>query len=192
MAFPLPQPFFSALLAVAYYYFLLAGARTFEHQFGDDAGAGAVAQFSFLVTGSIAAIFLGFRTPVGLWNGIGALALLAAALALYEWARRTVRERRFHIAWSGEVPAEVCADGPYRWVRHPFYLAYMIAFLALPVALPKLAALAAFLFNVALYAHAARRDERDLAASPLAQAYARYKGRTGMFIPGFGVQRPSR
>ena len=59
----------------------------------------------------------------------------------------------------------------------------VLAFLALLTAVPGPASLAIFLFNAALFAHAAASDERALAASPLAEAYAAYKRRTGMFVP---------
>ena len=77
----------------------------------------------------------------------------------------------------------MCASGPYAFVRHPVYLSYMLAFLAMPVAFPMIATATIFLFNVALYVHAARDDERSLAASELGEAYADYRQRTGMFVP---------
>jgi hypothetical protein len=35
-------------------------------------------------------------------NGIAAAVILLGSVSLHEWVRRTIRERRFHIAWSGE------------------------------------------------------------------------------------------
>lgn len=68
-------------------------------------------------------------------------------------------------------------------IRHPIYASYILAFLALFVAMPILPTLLIFIFNAALFTHAAFRDERDLLSSALAGAYAEYKERTGMFIP---------
>jgi protein-S-isoprenylcysteine O-methyltransferase Ste14 len=170
---------------MAFTYFMTMGAITFARDAGDDLAAG-VAQFSFLVTGAIGAMVLGIRGHVALWNGIAALVLLSCSLLLYEWARRTIRDRGFHIAWSGDVPGELCAAGPYALIRHPAYLSYVLAFLALLVALPGFVSLAILLVNAALYAHAAATDERSLLASPLGQDYARYRRSTGMFLPRFG------
>jgi protein-S-isoprenylcysteine O-methyltransferase Ste14 len=163
-------------------YFTYAGASTFEHDESDVKGA-TLAQFSFLITGAIGTALLSYRQVLHPLNGIAAAIVLLGSVALYEWARRTVRERRFHIAWSGDVPEAVCASGPYASVRHPVYLSYMLAFLAVPIAFPRLPMLAIFLFNVALFAHAARDDERSLAASELSEAYAAYREGTGMFFP---------
>jgi protein-S-isoprenylcysteine O-methyltransferase Ste14 len=109
--------------------------------------------------------------------------LLVGSLLLYEWARRVIRERGFHIAFSGDVPHELCDQGPYAWIRHPIYLSYIIAFLAQLIALPGFATLAIFLGNLILFSFAAVGDERSLAESPLAEGYGHYKRRTGMFVP---------
>ena len=166
-------------------HFTTMGGITFGREAGDDMGAGA-AQFSFLVTGAIATGFLAFHRAIQLWNGISAGILLACSLLLYEWARRTIRNRGFQIAWSDRTPGELCAAGPYAHVRHPVYLSYVLAFLALLVAFPGLPALAIVLFNAALYRHAAAADERSLIASPLGNEYARYRRATGMFLPKLG------
>ena len=114
-------------------YFAQAGANTFERDDGDVNGAFR-GQFSLLVTGAIATGLLSFRQVLHPANGITAAIVLLAAVALYEWARWTIRERRFHIAWSGDVPDELCASGPYAFVRHPVYLSYLLAFVAVPIA----------------------------------------------------------
>jgi protein-S-isoprenylcysteine O-methyltransferase Ste14 len=163
-------------------YFTAAGATTFERDESDVKGA-MWGQFSLLVTGAIGTAGLSYRQPLATANGAAAAVVLLCSVVLYEWARRTIRERRFHIAWSGDVPGELCDCGPYARVRHPVYLSYMLAFLAVPIAFPMLATAAILLFNVALYVHAARDDERSIDESDLKPAYAAYKACTGMFFP---------
>ena len=182
--FPLPlwPTVFVFPLGLCFFYFILAGARTFEVSPDDDLGSG-IAQFSFLVTGTLGTLFLGYRANVPIGNAVAGGALMIAALGLYEWARHTIMDRRFHIAWSGDVPEAVCQEGPYAHVRHPVYASYIIAFAAMLAALPSLWSLAIFLFNAGLFIHAARDDERSLGASDLSDDYSRYRMRTGMFIP---------
>ena len=50
---PLWPTVFVFPLGLCFYYFILAGARTFEVSPDDDLGSG-IAQFSFLVTGTLA------------------------------------------------------------------------------------------------------------------------------------------
>lgn len=163
-------------------HFMILGAKTFRTHESDLLGA-TLAQFSFLGTGALGTFYLAQQAHIPLANMAAAFALLAGSLTLYEWARRTIRDRGFHIAWSGDVPQEVCTEGPYRHIRHPVYASYLLAFLAQLVALPKPLTLAIFAFNVALYGHASISDERDLAKSPLGEAYARYKRKAGRFFP---------
>lgn len=169
-------------LALVFLYFLVAGARTFVILPGDERPSW-VAQMSFAGTGAFATMALGYRAQLPSANALAAFALVAASLTLYEWARRTIRDRRFRIAWSGEVPGALCEEGPYRRIRHPVYAAYILVFAGLLAALPSWWTLAIFAGNAALFAHAARHDERAMAANPLASAYATYRARTGMFVP---------
>jgi protein-S-isoprenylcysteine O-methyltransferase Ste14 len=168
-------------LGLCFYYFILAGARTFEVNADDDLGSG-VAQASFL-SGTLGTLLAGYRADVSPWHAISGAALMIGALLLYEWARRTIMSRRFHIAWSGDVPEAVCEAGPYRYIRHPLYASYVLAFAAMLAAVPSPWTLAILVGNAGLFVHAARDDERSIAASDLAADYARYKQRAGMFFP---------
>jgi protein-S-isoprenylcysteine O-methyltransferase Ste14 len=189
LSIPLWPTAFVFPLGLCFYYFLLAGSRTFEIGPEDDLASG-IAQFSFFVTGMLATILLGYRADVTVWNAVAGAALMAGALALYEWARQTIFERRFRIAWNGAVPEELCEAGPYRHVRHPLYTSYMLAFAAQLAAVPSLWTAIIFLFNLGLFTHAALHDERSLAQSDLAEDYAGYRRRTGMFWPRLG-RRPA-
>jgi protein-S-isoprenylcysteine O-methyltransferase Ste14 len=182
LGLPLWPTAYVFVLALTFYYFVLAGARTFEVNPGDETSS-FVAQFSFLITGTLATFFLGLHKPLPRWNLIASIALLLASIVLYEWARRTIKDRRFHLAWTGDVPDAICAEGPYRYLRHPLYTGYILAFAALLIAFPSHLSLAIFVGNVALFTHAGISDERSLARSELSTDYARYKSSTGMFLP---------
>jgi protein-S-isoprenylcysteine O-methyltransferase Ste14 len=178
----IPQLIFVVVLGCAFAYFLVAGARTFARSGEDDFGA-LWAQISFMFTGAATALYLGVKVQIRVYNSIASVAVLVGALTLYEWARSTIRERGFYVAWSGNVPAALCDHGPYAYVRHPIYASYILAFLALLVAMPGFVTLAVFAFNLALFSPAARSDERSLASGAFAAEYALYKQRTGMFLP---------
>src|SRR5687767_13043775 len=178
----IPRLILLVVLGCTFVYFLGAGGRTFTRSGADDSGA-AFAQLSFVWSGAATTIILGLYLPIRIYNGIGSLAVLICSLTLYEWARHTIWGRSFYIAWSGDVPEALCDRGPYAHVRHPIYASYILAFLAVLVALPTLITLAAFVFNAGLFTHAALSDERSLTSSAFGAEYARYKERTGMFLP---------
>ncbi len=178
-----PQVILMLPLGTVFVYFLLAGARTFTSSGDDDVGA-LVAEFSFIGTGAVPALFFGmFVVPIKPGNGIAAALLLICSLVLYERARHVIWGRKFYIAWSSNVPDELVDEGPYARIRHPVYASYLLAFLALFVAMPIMLTLLIFIFNVALFTHAVFREERNLMSSALAGAYAEYTERTGMFVP---------
>jgi methyltransferase len=72
--------------------------------------------------------------------------------------------------------------GPYRWIRHPNYLAVSLEFLALPLAGGAwLSALALSAIDAAVLADRIRHEERLLAEVP---GYQRAFGTKARFIPG--------
>ena len=179
---PLTAPSFllSLLLASPFLYFLVAGARTFEVPEGSDAGV-VLGQISFL-SGALAILWIGLQENMRLGNAVAGIAIDLLSILLYEWTRWTVEGRGFSIALAGEVPHALCESGPYKFVRHPFYLSYLLAFLAMWVAAADLLTAAVFICNLALFVYAARDDERTLANSPLAGAYGKYKAQVGMLL----------
>lgn len=92
-----------------------------------------------------------------------ALAVAIGAQALRHWAIRTLGDR-----WNlrvvvvpGEPPVRT---GPYRWLRHPNYLAVVLELLAVPLLHGAVGTAVAFsLWNVALLSRRIRLEERALA-----------------------------
>jgi protein-S-isoprenylcysteine O-methyltransferase Ste14 len=182
MIFPLLQFILLLCFAVVFTFFAFAGGQAFEYDSDIDAFPALLGQTTFVI-GALGAFVFGLGATIPWLNGALAIGLLVASLALYEWARRTIRGRHFHLAWTGDVPDALCEQGPYAYVRHPLYLSYILAFLALLVALPTLWVAAIFLFNLALFVHAAFGDERSLREGPFAGDYADYRRRVRMFLP---------
>jgi methyltransferase len=85
---------------------------------------------SFLVACPLEAVLL--DRPFLARLGIPMLALLAGAMALRYWAIATLGRR-----WTTKIVVvpglPVVTGGPYRWVRHPNYLAVVVEVAALPL-----------------------------------------------------------
>jgi protein-S-isoprenylcysteine O-methyltransferase Ste14 len=114
-----------------------------------------------------------------------AFPIYGAALGLWAWAVATTRRGRLSLAFSRDLPEAIIDRGPYRYVRHPFYASYTLYWLAGSVATLAWWVVAPSLLAIALYVAAAWSEERKFAASRLADAYAAYRARTGMFLPSF-------
>jgi len=114
---------------------------------------------------------------------IAGIAMYVAATLLFlsalEAARRVPMPRTFV---DDPLPKALVTSGPFAVIRHPFYLAYSLAWLAAPVAThgPLVTLLA--LLVIGGYVVAARREERQL-ADRFGQAYRTYRLGTGMLLP---------
>ena len=112
------------------------------------------------------------------WIGVGS-ALMGGALII--WAFRnlgknltdTVVTRRHHT---------LVTTGPYRWVRHPFYVAVALTTTGNALAAANWFLLAGGVLVVALLAVRTRVEEEQL-AQRFGDAYRAYRERTGRFIP---------
>jgi protein-S-isoprenylcysteine O-methyltransferase Ste14 len=97
---------------------------------------------------------------VPLWLEIAALAtVFGAYLAII----RVFDANRF-AARTIQVEAEqkVVSKGPYKWVRHPMYLASLIMFLSVPLALGSYVALPVFALSVPMYVLRLLNEEQVL------------------------------
>ena len=120
---------------------------------------------------------------------IAGIAMYVAATLLFLSALEAARRVRLpRTLVDDPMPKALVTSGPFAIVRHPFYLAYSLAWLAAPVATfgPLVAVLA--VIQVTIYVIAARREERRL-EEHFGAAYRGYKNRTGMFVPFLTLER---
>jgi protein-S-isoprenylcysteine O-methyltransferase Ste14 len=168
-------------MLIPFPYFMTAGANTFTVPTFLDNGA-MLGELSF-VSGMLCVLFMGLFHGLLLPPALCGAVLALGSVTLYEWTRRTVVDRNFYVGLAGQVPPAVCEIGPYRYVRHPFYLSYMVAFMGVALAFPSMIVAGVCLINVGLFVYMALDDERVLLASPLDADYRSYKIRVGMFLP---------
>ena len=97
---------------------------------------------------------------------IAGIAMYTAAVAVFlsaiEAADRTRLQRMY---LDHPLPDRLITDGPYRWVRHPFYLGYLIGAVAPAVAVDHPAIVVISIAMVAITVNAAFREERVWLAS---------------------------
>ena len=111
------------------------------------------------------------------------LALAVTSAGLFAWGVVTVQRKQLTAAFSADLPVSLITQGPFRYVRNPFYLAYIVAH-----AVPLLAsrspwALPGLLVMSAIYVRAAVLEERKFLRSDLAPAWRAYQRSTGRFLP---------
>lgn len=120
---------------------------------------------------------------------VAAAGLGLASLALFWSSVRSFGRERPAIAFSGHVPDEIVTRGPYRVVRHPLYVAYMLCWLGGALAVPNVLTIGAPMVLGVYYVVAARSEELAISQSSLGPAYSRYRAQTAMFLPFPGFVR---
>lgn len=122
-----------------------------------------------------------FRSLSPMW--LMACVLFAISLGLWCWALATTRATPPTLAFTGDEPHFILNVGPYRWIRHPFYTAYLLFWTGTAAATQGILGWAVVLILGAVYFVAARHEEGKFARSALAARYAAYSAHTGMFLP---------
>ena len=141
------------------------------------------------VFGSASGLYFGFLTLNGqsTVSASASLVLFIAALALLLSSLREIGKLRLGFAGSTTAPPSLLTTGPYRVVRHPIYVAYIVGWTAglLNAISPREWAIGAVLWMAmaAIYSFAARQEERTIAQGEFGRAHADYAARTGMFVP---------
>ena len=112
------------------------------------------------------------------------IALFVASLGLFAAAAYLSRAHRLSYWFSPDVPVYLHQNGPYRWIRHPFYTSYLLSYAGVVFASANGWTLIPLIWMAILYGWAAAEEERKFGRSALATEYAAYCLRTGRFFPG--------
>jgi protein-S-isoprenylcysteine O-methyltransferase Ste14 len=124
--------------------------------------------------------------PSGSWRtALDVMSVVCAAgtIALIAF---TLGTHRIPIAlWhqTHDAPRQIVTWGAYGRIRHPFYTAFLLAFIGAALAVPHLGTLATLVYAVVVLTLTAAREERRLLGSDFAREYAAYMERTGRFVP---------
>ncbi|MBM6583501.1 isoprenylcysteine carboxylmethyltransferase family protein [Microvirga sp. BT689] len=117
------------------------------------------------------------------WAHLTGFALQAAGLALFLWAIRASREQRLALAFDDGEPLFLLRQGPYRYIRHPFYASYLVFWSGCSVATLSPACTGFLIVLGGIYTAAALGEERRFGRGPLRDAYGTYARSAGLFWP---------
>lgn len=93
------------------------------------------------------------------------------------------REGGLRFAFDEQGPRSLVTRGPYRYVRHPFYVSYIMFWGGWAVGLWNIIAFFPLAILIVIYVFAARMEEGLFAGTPMAAEYEAYKRSTGFFFP---------
>lgn len=147
--------------------------------------------FWLILPGMIASSFLSpvefLYLPVWIARNLlmqtAGLLLVGISVALFIWARRSTRGN-----YSGHLMTtanqELVQSGPYRFVRHPAYAAYLLMSLGVGLGYSSLIGIFSVLILLLPAMIYRVRVEEKLLAEQFGQCYRDYAARTARLIPG--------
>jgi protein-S-isoprenylcysteine O-methyltransferase Ste14 len=117
-----------------------------------------------------------------MWAPWGALLLYPLSAGLFWWA---VGATRGKVAACGQrcVSARVVRNGPYKYIRHPFYAAYNLTWIAGALAAGSLVVTLTAVAMAAIYEGYVRQEERGFLEGGLAEDYREYRRRARRYWP---------
>jgi protein-S-isoprenylcysteine O-methyltransferase Ste14 len=144
------------------------------------------APFALAVTSVLAAVCSTHSetAPYGAYLS-ACLSLMSVSLISFAIGSNRIPLSLWH---QNDAPQEIVTWGAYRFVRHPFYTAFLLAFASAICAAPSMLSLLAGILGYLLLNRTAAMEERKLSNSQLGTQYKDYLGQTGRFLPGSGVK----
>ncbi len=113
------------------------------------------------------------------WLQVAGMAVTASGYVLFLWS--VLARGRYATSWEMPQDQKLVTWGPYRYVRHPSYLAYFILFAGLFLLVLNLIAL---LPLVAVPGYVAiTAAEEEMLTKRFGAAYREYERVTGRFVP---------
>lgn len=124
------------------------------------------------------------RAVAALGASAGALFLMRATVAVHQRPLDLWHQ-------TDDRPEHLVRDGPYAWVRHPFYSSFILALAGCLLAVPHVVTSLALVWGAVRLRGTAIREEARFLASDLAGEYRSYMAVTGRLLPRIGARRAS-
>jgi protein-S-isoprenylcysteine O-methyltransferase Ste14 len=128
-------------------------------------------------------IYLTFTAPLNPRLAIPGLTGFAGSFVLFEWARRTVQGKTFTYAYSNDTPQFLLTEGPFAYIRNPFYTSYLLSYAGAAILFPGIETLVVLCVMALFFAKTAHHEERKFQRSALSSDYEAYRRGTGRFMP---------
>jgi protein-S-isoprenylcysteine O-methyltransferase Ste14 len=122
-------------------------------------------------------------SPKAIVEGVAVFALMFGAVGLVHAASRTMGKNWAVVARTREDHTLV-QEGPFRWVRHPIYVALFFFMVAMAIAYGHVANLLAGVPIYAIGTWLRIRHEERLLRGQFGAAYDAYAARVKRFVPG--------
>jgi len=114
---------------------------------------------------------------------IGFAGLNFLSLSILIWTFRTTKGIQFNNIFVTKPPEHICTTGSYRWVRHPYYLSYLMCYFSTLTINTSVYNFGGLLILSVLYLLAIKSEEQLIMKSDASGTYQAYSMRTKRIIP---------
>ena len=97
----------------------------------------------------------------------------------------------WRVLYSAQRNGRLAMAGPYRYIRHPQYAAFIVIMFGFLLQWPTLLTLAMFPVLLTMYVRLAHKEEREVAAE-MPAAWQAYAASTPRWIPRLGTRTAAR
>ena len=118
-----------------------------------------------------------------IWQTCVGLPLNGLGVALFAWTQKQLHGKKLTLMWSSDEPDQLLTNGPFAYVRHPIYTAYILSFCGAAITVQLTYVMISTALVILVYVLLAFFEEDKMQKSALASQYQQYKHRTGMFWP---------
>ncbi|WP_394155170.1 methyltransferase family protein [Loktanella salsilacus] len=172
--------FAAGCLALAY--FLMIAAATKQH-FNSDKYPWGMHLISVLSLIGVS-FFMYTAFLLTLSQPVVVIALIVAAFALFVWATRHSNQKQLGLAFAEDFKTNgIITTGPWQYVRHPFYVSYIIFWMACAIGTVHVVSIIVFAALLFIYVYSALREEAWLRGGDHGSTYVTYQRSTGFFLP---------
>ena len=167
---------------VAFSYFVSISIATRQHFSSEKYPLGMYLISALSIVGLY--LFMRFAFVFALNNFAVSAALILIAFALFFWALKHSRAKKLSLAFDEETRIDgIIVSGPWKYVRHPFYVSYVLFWLGCALGTLHLASITVAAALLFIYAYSAAREEAALKLGRYGGDYVEYRKRAGFFLP---------
>lgn len=119
-------------------------------------------------------------SSVHILAGIASLTFYVLSLAIFWWS--IVAAKQLDFAFSDNV-GKIVTTGPFAYVRHPFYLSYILVWLGSSILFNSIFLWITLIYLTTLYFTSAKIEEEVYLKSEYSREYRDYSHKVRMFLP---------
>jgi protein-S-isoprenylcysteine O-methyltransferase Ste14 len=127
---------------------------------------------------------------IPLVNYLQTTGIILTGLGYFLFVWSIIIRGRYATSWIMASGHKLVTAGPYRYIRHPSYLSYMLLFVGLPLTVPNPIMLVPLVGIYGYYKVTFR--EETLLTERFGEEFTKYQERTGRFMPGLTRRKSSQ